>query len=170
MMIFDEVPPTWHHRPPGWSRTQILLSEASYHHPPVKDLSFGCRYIGNFTIFKDFLRLSSSKLLRLTPHQNLYCVIEWPIYWYTTVTWVTTVTEVESRLNCSLSVNFSLVRITDPEYVSGLNGWNIWFIGSRFFHVLEKTFLLFKLNQCFSYDLSQISRPKYSESRKIQKA
>ena len=46
-------------RPPGWSKTQILVSEASYHHPPVKDFSFRCRYILNFNILKDFLKFEA---------------------------------------------------------------------------------------------------------------
>ena len=61
------------------------------------------------------LRLSSTKLLGLTPHQKQCSVIEWPIYWYTTVT-------LSKR---ALTVVWAGYGFRNPANVSGMNGQTI---------------------------------------------
>ena len=59
--------------------------------------------------------------------------------------------------------------LTNPDYASAFDYRNtIDMNRSLFFHVLEKTYLLSTLNQCFNNNFSQITR-KVLKSRKIQK-
>ena len=104
------------------------------------------------------LRLSSTKLLGLTPHQKQWSVVEWPIYWYTTVT----------LSNRDLTVVWA-------GYGSGIRPTcQFWMVRTSLmiyrysiFPCSRKNFSIVQTESMFNYDLSQISRPMYSKSRKI---